>query len=251
MARETGPRPLDGLRYLLFSNWFQYPSQLVFLQPFNPAKTPVVLIHGLLSTPRMWKPILKGLLADREIRDRYQFWFFFYPTGQPIPYSSKQLREALTEAASGRRLQNPFILVGHSMGGVLARAQISRISLVEAERVAPGVGKLPSGNAVRNAILFEPRRDVARAIFIATPHRGSSMALGTLSALAIRLIRLPQSVVSELEGFAENLIPGAEGASPQASKAFRPGRGFSRLSIVIARRSPPIRSLVTGDRRTR
>ena len=86
VARETGPRPLDGLRYLLFSNWFQYPSQLVFLQPFNPAKTPVVLIHALLSTPRMWKPVLKGLLADREIRDRYQFWFFFYPTGQPIPH---------------------------------------------------------------------------------------------------------------------------------------------------------------------
>ncbi|HVQ20256.1 MAG TPA: hypothetical protein VMS23_04320, partial [Terrimicrobiaceae bacterium] len=51
------------------------------------------------------------------IRNLYQFWFFFYPTGQPIPYSSKQLREALTEAASRRRLQNPFILVGHSMGG--------------------------------------------------------------------------------------------------------------------------------------
>ena len=226
VARETGPRPLDGLRYLLFSNWFQYPSQLVFLQPFNPAKTPVVLIHGLLSTPRMWKPILKGLLADREIRDRYQFWFFFYPTGQPIPYSSKQLREALTEAASRRRLQNPFILVGHSMGGVLARAQISRISLVEAERVAPGVGKLPSGNAVRNAILFEPRRDVARAIFNATPHRGSSMALGTLSALAIRLIRLPQSVVSELEGFAENLIPGGGRRLPTSIQGLSPRSRF-------------------------
>jgi hypothetical protein len=96
VARETGPRPLDGLRYLLFSNWFQYPSQLVFLQPFNPAKTPVVLIHGLLSTPRMWKPILKGLLADREIRDRYQFWFSSTQRGSLFPIRASN---------SGRRLR--------------------------------------------------------------------------------------------------------------------------------------------------
>ena len=36
-----------------------------FLQPFDPEKTPVVLIHGLMSTPRMWKPVLDGLCWRR------------------------------------------------------------------------------------------------------------------------------------------------------------------------------------------
>jgi pimeloyl-ACP methyl ester carboxylesterase len=237
LARETGPRPLDGLRYLLFSNWFQYPSRLVFLEPFQPAKTPVVLIHGLLSTPRMWKPVLKGLLADREIRNRYQFWFFYYPTGQPIPYSSKQLRDALTEVAANRRLRKPFILAGHSMGGVLARAQISGISPAEGERVVPGIARLPPANALRSAVLFEPRKDVARTIFIATPHRGSAMALGTLGTLAIRLIRLPQSVVSELEGLAEKLLLDGRSRFPTSIQGLSPR---SRFLQALDRFSPTI-----------
>jgi hypothetical protein len=122
VARETGPRPLDGLRYLLFSNWFQYPSQLVFLQPFNPAKTPVVLIHGLLSTPRMWKPVLKGLLADREIRDRYQFWFFFYPTGQPIPH----FEQATPGGAHGSGLGPSFAESIHPCGTQYGRCPGTR-----------------------------------------------------------------------------------------------------------------------------
>jgi hypothetical protein len=65
-AEATGPRFGAGLRYMLRSNRFEYPSHLIFLQPFDPDKTPVVLIHGLMSTPRMWKPVLAGLLAYPE-----------------------------------------------------------------------------------------------------------------------------------------------------------------------------------------
>ena len=97
MAREQ-VRPLTA-RHLLSSNWFQYPAAGLS-QLFNPAKTPVVLIHGLLSTLRMWKPVI-GSSSPTAKSDRYQFWFSS-ATGQPIPYSSKQ-PEALTEAASGRR----------------------------------------------------------------------------------------------------------------------------------------------------
>jgi hypothetical protein len=48
---------------------------LHFLQPFDPDKTPVVLIHGLMSTPRMWKPVIEGLLADVEIGTITSFGF--------------------------------------------------------------------------------------------------------------------------------------------------------------------------------
>jgi pimeloyl-ACP methyl ester carboxylesterase len=95
---------------------------LTFLQPLNPNKTPVVLIHGLMSTPRMWKAVLEGLLADAEIRMHYQFWFFYYPTGQPVPFSAFQLRQVLTDASSRYHLSQPLVLIGHSMGGVIARA---------------------------------------------------------------------------------------------------------------------------------
>ena len=88
----------------------------------------------------MWKPVLDGPLADGEIRKHYQVWSFYYPTGQPVPFSALQLRQALTDAASRHRLRKPLVLIGHSMGGVVARAQVSRISAAEAEEVMPEIG---------------------------------------------------------------------------------------------------------------
>jgi pimeloyl-ACP methyl ester carboxylesterase len=229
-VEATGPPLSAGFRYMLRSNEFEYQARLTFLEPFDPDKTPVVLIHGLMSTPRMWKPVLDGLLADREIRKHYQFWFFYYPTGQPVPFSALQLRQALTEAASRHRLRKPLVLIGHSMGGVVARAQVSRISAAEAEEVMPEIRRLPIDSQVRNAVIFEPRTDVERIIFIATPHRGSDVAMGNLAALGMRLIDLPDWIVSELESLSadgEQLPTSIHGLSPnsqflQALARFRP-----------------------------
>ena len=194
----TGPPIGAGLRYMLRSDKSEQ-ARLTFLHPFEPDKTPLVLIHGLMSTPRMWKPVLDGLFADPEIRKHYQVWFFYYPTGQPVPFSALQLRQALTEADLRYPLRKRLVLIGHSMGGLLARAQVSRISAAEAEQVVPEVGSLPSESLARNAVIFEPRTDVERIIFIATPHKGSTVAMGNLAALGIRLIDLPDWIVSELE----------------------------------------------------
>jgi pimeloyl-ACP methyl ester carboxylesterase len=229
-VEATGPPVGAGFRYMLRSDKFEAQSHLTFLQPFDAEKTPVVLIHGLMSTPRMWKPVLEVLLADAEIRQDYQFWFFYYPTGQPVPFSAFQLRQALTDASARYHLQKPVVLVGHSMGGVIARAQVSRISAAEAEKLLPEVSTLPSYSVARNAVVFEPRTDVARIIFIATPHRGSAVATGRVGALGMNLIDLPEWIVSELASLSTNngqLVTSIHGLSPdshflQALDQFRP-----------------------------
>jgi hypothetical protein len=75
-VEATGPPLCAGFRYMLRSNKSEYRSRLIFLQPFDPDKTPVVLIHGLMSTPRMWKPVLDGLLADRRFANITSFGSF-------------------------------------------------------------------------------------------------------------------------------------------------------------------------------
>jgi hypothetical protein len=52
-VEATGPPVGAGFRYMLRSDKFESQSHLSFLQPFDADKTPVVLIHGLMSTPRM------------------------------------------------------------------------------------------------------------------------------------------------------------------------------------------------------
>jgi hypothetical protein len=42
--------------------------------------------------------MVNDLLDDSRIRDRYQFWFFTYDTGNPVLFSAVLLREALRDA---------------------------------------------------------------------------------------------------------------------------------------------------------
>ena len=232
-TRATGPSLLDGLGFLLRPDRKQ--SRLVFLQPYDPEKIPVVLIHGLLSTPGMWAPVIKTLLADAGIRRRYQFWFFYYPTGQPVPLSTFQLREALDEAVRMRKVRQPIILVGHSMGGILARAQVSRLTPAEAEQILPDVSGLPASSTLRRCLIFEPRKDVSRVVFICTPHRGSRLAIGSLGRLAISLIRLPGWIVDEMAEFASHGLPGKTARLPTSIQGLSP---YSRFLTALSRTPP-------------
>lgn len=193
-----GRRFGEGLFNLLRPGHFTGRPRIVFLEPFDPDKTPVVLIHGLLSTPRAWEPLVLDLMSDPEIRARCQLWFFYYPTGQPVPLSALQLRDALDDAVRAHKVNKPMILIGHSMGGILARAQVSRLGEQKAENIVRGVASLPETSRVRRALIFEPRTDVSRVVFMFTPHRGSRLASNRLGAWGIRLIRLPDTLISEL-----------------------------------------------------
>ena len=46
----------------------------------DPVQNPVLLVHGLWSTPIKWMEMFNDLRSVPEIARRYQFWFFFYPS---------------------------------------------------------------------------------------------------------------------------------------------------------------------------
>ncbi|MEY6434145.1 alpha/beta fold hydrolase [Thioalkalicoccus limnaeus] len=225
-TRATGPGFGAGLRYLLRVNRFGGQSRIVFLQPFDPTKTPVVLVHGLMTTPRMWEPVVKALLADPEIHRRYQFWFFYYPTGQPVPLSALQLREALDTAVAEHRPAKPLILVGYSMGGVLSRALVSRVGPDDAERIVADVTQLPESSLTRRALIFEPRTDVDRVVFLFTPHRGSRLAASGLGRFGVRLIRLPEWLRWELAEAVDPNHQGHQGHLPTSIHGLSPRSRF-------------------------
>jgi pimeloyl-ACP methyl ester carboxylesterase len=174
-------------------------------RPYVRGKIPVVLIHGLGAGPQSWARLIEGLEADPILRANYQFWTFGYPTGEPILYSALMLRRALLQA---RAQYDPdgsdpafdrMVLVGHSLGGLLAKlmAQDSRSRLWETISIQPPDrldGPAEARECLRQAFLFKPLPGVRRLIFIATPHRGSRLDRGAVRALGTRLIRHSEPV---------------------------------------------------------
>jgi pimeloyl-ACP methyl ester carboxylesterase len=159
-------------------------SGLYMIQPYQPGKIPVLMVHGLLSSPMTWMEALNDLRSMPEIRDRYQFWFYLYPTGGSFWESAADLREELAET---RNIFDPhheqseldqMIVVGHSMGGLVARLT----SLDSGDRFWNTVSDTPldqvdASLAVKRelarAYFFKPVPEVRRVVTIASPHRGS------------------------------------------------------------------------------
>ncbi|MEI6323508.1 MAG: alpha/beta hydrolase [bacterium] len=197
---RTGNPLLIGLKWLFVVDRFSYPTRLVFTQPYDRHKIPVVFVHGLLSTQAIWGGVIRELSSDPSILRHYQFWFFHYPTGQPIPVSALQLRSDLQMAEQHYRPQHGIVLIGHSMGGIISRAQASSsggnaiLNQIFGRQAPEVIARLPGSPLLRDALIFERDKNVRRLVFICVPHRGSSIATAGPIGFVVALIRLPSNI---------------------------------------------------------
>ncbi len=186
---------------------------LVLLDAYDPHKLPVVLVHGLRSSPLVWRDLDNQILGDPELRDRLQVWVYFYPTGVPALISADGLRTQLRAARAffSRPGQPPalndVVLVGHSMGGLVCRPLVTHSGealwnaairdqprSATAKATVKGAAAEPLSahdQALRELLVFEPEPYVRRVIFIATPHRGSGWADNWLGRLVGSRIFIP------------------------------------------------------------
>ena len=195
---------LVGLMGALRAAHYEKKTGLYFLQPYDPDRIPVVFVHGLISTPFDWVKTINGLQADPEIRKRYQFWVFAYPTGNPVLYSALRLREELARVDKVYPNHKDYVLVGHSMGGLLSQAQVTNMTRADWEKTlgAPAMeifATLQPTDLVTRATTFRANPRIKRVVFICTPHLGSKMASAGIGELAIKLISLPVDLVTTIE----------------------------------------------------
>jgi pimeloyl-ACP methyl ester carboxylesterase len=192
---------LAGIRGSKYSE----TTGLYFLQPYDPDRIPVVFVHGLFSTPFTWAETINGLQADAEIRKRYQFWVFAYPTGNPILYSALRLREELARVDKLYPNHKPYVVVGHSMGGMLTHAQVTTVTEAMWEkdktigRMAKRVFADESNNSlIVRSLTYRANPRIKRVVFVCTPHRGSDIASGGIGKIGISLIALPFHVAKTM-----------------------------------------------------
>jgi pimeloyl-ACP methyl ester carboxylesterase len=191
------------------------PTQLASIEPYRSGRIPVVFVHGTASSAGRWGDMVNDLMDDPRVRDRYQFWFFTYDTGNPVLYSAMLLREALRDGVhkldpEGRDpALSEMVVIGHSQGGLLAKAMVvdtgERVWDAIAYKPIDQVDLLPDErDLLRRAVFIKPLPNVRRVVFIATPHRGSYLTEYPVAELLGRFLTLPVRIVQTAADLARN-----------------------------------------------
>lgn len=186
---------------------------MFMIEPYDPKKIPVVMVHGFWDGPSTWAHMINDLRANRDLYENYQFWFYSYPTAQPFWVSAQKFRQDLrsirneVDAPHENPALDQMVLVGHSMGGLVSLLQAvqseDRFWRVVSDRSIDGLSGADNiVEAVRDTFYFEPNASVKKVITIATPFRGSDFANSATRWLSKRLITLPSIVTNDYEKLA-------------------------------------------------
>ena len=236
---------------------------LVSSTPYKPGLIPVVFVHGTESSVVRWAEMYNRLLADPEIRGHYQFWFFQYDSGNPIVLSSLLLRDSLVKAVA--RLdpegKDPalrrMVLIGHSQGGLLVKMQV----INSGDQIWDSVSKKPldqlelsdkTRDLARRMMFVEPVPEVARVVFICTPHRGSYVAGRNIIRNLVRaLLALPTNLAgvdAELMRNRDALQSGVSLVVPSAVDNMSPHHHFIRtLETIPVASSVKVNSIIAVE----
>lgn len=93
---------------------------LYLLEPYDPARIPIVFVHGIGGSPRDWAALVEGL--DRT---RFQPWFLSYASGLRLDLNADYLYQALERLHRRLKFRRAY-LVAHSMGGLVSQAFVNR-----------------------------------------------------------------------------------------------------------------------------
>ncbi|MEM1182932.1 MAG: alpha/beta fold hydrolase [Acidobacteriota bacterium] len=199
--RNEGDAALNAERYL-------DEAGIYLIEPYRRDKVPLLLVHGLNSSVFTWLQMANDIRGDPVLRERYQVWAFNYPTGLPFSISAALLRQSFEsmlahfDPEGDDEAIRQMVMVGHSMGGLLTRAQATAAGTALWDAVATRPFEEaelePDDEALlRRAYLPEPMPELSRAVFIAAPHRGSRLAAGGLGRLASSLVKIPAALAAQ------------------------------------------------------
>lgn len=238
---------LDNVGYfnLLARQQSLIMPQLFMLEPYDPNKRIIIMLHGLASSPATWISITNDISNDDELRENYQVWQIFYPTNIPILENRYRIQELIETAYkindpnSEHIASHNSVLIGHSMGAVISRMMVSNDNLQDQfhklaqEENIPRLSDILNNEfdqqKVLNRLHLKQLDSVDTAVFISAPFRGTDFADRWFTQLLRRVVQLPIGFVQTVTGNLASLASEGELASnPLGALYFQ--NGASQLS---------------------
>ncbi len=181
-------------------------------------KQPLLMIHGLNSSPLIWYELTMAVLQDEELKQRYQIWHAFYPSGPPPFYNSMRLRKKLDElhamlkADGGTGQLDHIVVVGHSMGGIISKTLIQNTDYVLwdlsfTERPGQLGYAQKELEKIQDIFIFNARPYIDKVVFLDTPHGGSESSESVIAKVASWFINLPKNFTLLMSNFILKLGP--------------------------------------------
>ena len=190
--------------------------KLFMLEPYDPDKRVIIMLHGLASSPATWVNLTNDILNDDKLRDNYQVWQIFYPTNLPILENRYQIQRLITSAyeqtdptGKNRASQNS-VIISHSMGAVIARMMLSDNNLVddldrlddqdilsssEKRQIRDALKESFGEKELKKRFELQSLPQVDTAVFLSAPFRGTDYADRWFTRALRRIVYLPVGLV--------------------------------------------------------
>ena len=165
------------------------------LEPYQPGKIPFVLIHGLYADPLSWSDLVNDLQAVPGFAAESTNLVLSLPYGTRLSTVRRRLAKGIAQPQYRQcdqdRLDSSLrhtVLTGHSMGGLIAKLQVTHSHDSIWNRLASRpLTEIATTDTTRaflaETCYFEPSPNIDRVIFIASPHCGSLCSRRWLAAV--------------------------------------------------------------------
>ena len=243
---------LDGVGYLNLITRQKKASlpKLFMLEPYDPNKRVIIMVHGLASSPATWVNLTNDIFNDDKLRDNYQVWQIFYPTNLPILENRYQIQTLInstyqqTDPQGKNRASKNSVIISHSMGGVISRMMLSDDNLANnldaledkdllenssKQQIDDKLKQTFANDELRNRFELHTLPQVDTAIFLSSPFQGTDYADRWFTRALRRIVYLPVGLVKTVtDNLATLAIQGDLAQNPLGALYLQ--NGASQLS---------------------
>lgn len=106
-----------------------FGANIYLMTAYDPAKIPILFVHGSKGSPQDWLPFY-----IRLDKSRFQPWFFYYPSGMRLTLASAILYEQLSELHRHFGFSS-MCLVAHSVGGFVTQSMLTNPDFEAVHRI--------------------------------------------------------------------------------------------------------------------